>query len=106
MKGMTCLPFTCREGGNRKRNQQSMNADQKSIETGFSIAIWWQWGDKWQSKTRFQLIFDLRSSIVLAFSIAAYLVCFRDTSDIAILYIKSWGIAVRGLNLCNILFQL
>ena len=32
-------------------------------------------GDKWQSKTLFLLIFDLRSSIVLAFSIAAYPVC-------------------------------
>ena len=29
-------------------------------------------GDKWQSKTLFSTIFDLRSSIVLTFSIAAY----------------------------------
>ena len=29
-------------------------------------------GDKWQSKTLFLLIFDLRSSKVLAFTIAAY----------------------------------
>ena len=29
-------------------------------------------GDKWQSKTLFQTIFDLRSSIVLTFLIAAY----------------------------------
>ena len=29
-------------------------------------------GDKWQSKTLFPTIFDLRSSIVLTFSIAAY----------------------------------
>ena len=29
-------------------------------------------GDKWQSKTLFLTIFDLRSSIVLTFSIAAY----------------------------------
>ena len=28
-----------RVGGNRKHNQQSTNADQKSIETAFSIAI-------------------------------------------------------------------
>ena len=58
-------------GGNRKRYQQLTNADQKSIETVFSIAICRQCGDKWQSKTLFLSIFDLRSSIVLAFSIAA-----------------------------------
>ena len=44
----------------------------KSLETVFSIAICRQYGDKWQSKTLFLLIFDLRSSIVLEFSIAAY----------------------------------
>ena len=59
-------------GGNRKRYQQSTNADQKFIETVFSIANCRQWGDKWLSKTLFLLIFDLRSSIILAFSIAAY----------------------------------
>ena len=58
--------------GNRKRYQQSTNADQKSIETVFLIAICRQWGDKCQSKTLFLSIFDIRSSIVLAFSIAAY----------------------------------
>ena len=58
-------------GGNRKRYQQSTNADQKSIEIVFSIAICRQWGDKWQSKTLFLLNFYLRSSIVLAFSIDA-----------------------------------
>ena len=58
-----------------ERYQQSTNADQKSIETVFSIPICRQCGDKWQSKTLFLLIFDLRSSIVLAFSIAAYPVC-------------------------------
>ena len=31
-------------------------------------------GDKWQLKTLFLVIFDLRSSIVLTLSIAAYLV--------------------------------
>ena len=61
-----------RVGGNRKRYQQSTNADQKSIEIVFSIAICRQCGDKWQPKTLFLTIFDLRSSIVLAFSIAAY----------------------------------
>ena len=45
-----------RVGGNRKRNQQSTNADQKSIETVFLIAICRQWGDKWQSKTLFLLV--------------------------------------------------
>ena len=49
-----------------------MNRDQKSVETVFLIAICRQWGDKWQSKTLFILIFDLRSLIVLVFSIAAY----------------------------------
>ena len=38
-----------------------MNADQKSLETVFSIAICRQSGDKWQSKTLFLTIFDLRS---------------------------------------------
>ena len=38
--------LTHRVGGNRKRNQQSTNADQKSIETAFSLAICRQWGDK------------------------------------------------------------
>ena len=73
---MTSRNFTdiisTRVGGNRKRYQQSTNADQKSIETVFSIAICCQCGDKWQSKTLFLLIFDQRSSIVLAFLIAAY----------------------------------
>ena len=65
---------TARVGGNRKRYQQSMNADQKSIETVFLIAICRQCGDKWQLKTLFLKIFDVRSAIVLAFLIAAYLV--------------------------------
>ena len=64
---------THRVGGNPKRYQQSTNADQKLTETVFSIPICCQCGDKWQSQTLFLLIFDLRSSIVLAFSIAAYL---------------------------------
>ena len=62
---------THQKGGNRKLYQQLTNADQKSIETVFSIAICCPTGDEWQSKTLFLLIFDLRSSIVLAFSIAA-----------------------------------
>ena len=68
-------PSSHRVGGNRKRHQQSMNVDQKSIETVFLIAICRQCGDKWQSKTLFLTIFYLCSSIVLAFSIAAYPVC-------------------------------
>ena len=49
----------------------------KSLETVFLIADWRQMtieksGDKWQSKTLFRTIFDLRSSIVLTFSIAGY----------------------------------
>ena len=35
-----------RVGGNRKRSSQSTNADQKSIETVFSIVICRQSGDK------------------------------------------------------------
>ena len=66
-----------RLGGNRKRYKQSTNTNQKSIETVFSIPICRQCGDKWRSKTLFLLIFDLRSSIVLAFSIAAYPVWVR-----------------------------
>ena len=58
--------------GNQKRFQQWKNADQKLIETVFSIAICRHTGDKLQSKTLFLTIFDLRSSIVLAFSIATY----------------------------------
>ena len=58
--------------GKRKRYPQSTNADQKSIETVFFIAICRPTGDKWQSKRLFLLVFDLRSSIVLTFLIAAY----------------------------------
>ena len=45
------------EGGNRKRSEQSMDADQKSIETAFSIVICRQSGDKWRSKTLFLTFF-------------------------------------------------
>ena len=54
---------------------KSTNVDQKSLETVFSIAIYRQTGDKWQSKTLFLTIFDLRSSVVLTFLIATYPVC-------------------------------
>ena len=65
-----------RVGGNRKRSFQSTNVDQKSLETAFSIAICRQSGDKWQSKTLFLSIFDLRSPMVLTFLIATYPVCY------------------------------
>ena len=41
------------------------------LETVLSIAICRQSGDKWQSKTLFLTILDLRSSTVITFSIAA-----------------------------------
>ena len=56
----------------RQSKTLSTITDQKSLETEFSIVICRQSGDKWQSKTLFLTIFYLRSSIVLAFSIAAY----------------------------------
>ena len=68
-------PLSYRTGGNRKRSEQSMNAVHKSLETVFSIAICRHLGDKQQSKTLFLMILDLRSSIVLTFSIATYLKC-------------------------------
>ena len=68
-------PLSYRTGGNRKRSEQSMNAVHKSLETVFSIAICRQSGGEWQSKTLLLMILDLRSSIVLTFSIAAYLRC-------------------------------
>ena len=58
-------------GSNRNHIKQSTNADQKSLETVFSIAICRQSGDKWQSKVPFHTFLIHRSSIVLAFSIAA-----------------------------------
>ena len=47
-----------------KTSIPSTNADKKSLETEFSIAICRPVGDKWQSKTLFLAIFDPRSSIV------------------------------------------
>ena len=54
-------------GRNRKRSEQSINTDQNSQETAFSIVT-----DKWQSKTQFLMTFDPSSSIVLMYLIAAY----------------------------------
>ena len=68
-------PLSYRTGGNRKRSEQSMNAVHKSLETVCLIAICRQSGDKRQSNTLFLMILDLRSSIVLTFSIAAYFKC-------------------------------
>ena len=65
-------PLPQRICGNRKRFKQSTNADQRSIETVFSIAICRQSGDKMAIKTLFLTIFYPRSSIILTFSIAAY----------------------------------
>ena len=48
---------------------QSTKGDRKSQKV-LSIAICRQSGDKLQAKTLFQMIFDLRFSIVLMFSIA------------------------------------
>ena len=58
----------------------STNVDQKSLETEFSIAICRPSGDKWQSKTQFLAIFDARSSILRAFSIAVYPVWYPTAS--------------------------
>ena len=58
-------------GDNRKRFKQSTKVDQKSLETVFLIAICRPTGDKWQSKTMFLTVFDLSTSIVLVFLIAA-----------------------------------
>ena len=68
-------PLAYRTSSNRKRSEQSMNAAHKSLETVFLIAICRQSGDKGQSTTLFLIILDLRSSIVLTFSISAYLKC-------------------------------
>ena len=48
----------------------------------FSIAICRQSGDKWKSKILFLGVLDLRSSIVLTFSIATYPVCINSRTNI------------------------
>ena len=68
-------PLSFPTGGNRKRSEQSMTADHRSLETVFSIAICRQSGDKRQSKALFLAILDPRSSIALTFTIASYLKC-------------------------------
>ena len=47
------LFFSHRVDGNRNRSEQSMNADQKSIETVFLIVICRPTGEKWPLKTLF-----------------------------------------------------
>ena len=51
--------------------------DKKMLDTECSITICRQSGDKWQSKTLFLTILDLRSSTVLKFSMAPYLLWFH-----------------------------
>ena len=62
-------PLSYRTGSNRKRSEQSMIADHRSLETDR------QSGNKWQSKALFLAILDPRSSITLTFSNASYLKC-------------------------------
>ena len=93
------LTKTHRIGGNRNRYQQSTNVDQKSIETVFLIAICRQGGDKWQSKTLFLMIFDLHSSMVLTFLIAAYPV-WKSSSPLHLLWIR-----LIIINMSSIKFQ-
>ena len=52
-------------GGKQKCSKQWKNTNKKLLETVFSVA-------NWQSKTLFQTIFYLRSSIVLIFLIVNY----------------------------------
>ena len=67
-------PYPHWVGGSRKRSEQSTNADQKSLETVFSIAICRRSCENWQWEPLFLTIYDLRSSIVVTFSNAAYTV--------------------------------
>ena len=68
---MQCLVLT----SGKRQSKTLLTIDERRsnlLEKVFSIAICRQLGDKWQSKTLFLAIFDLRSSIVLTFSIATY----------------------------------
>ena len=62
-----------RIGGNRKRSYYNHRIDGSKIARNsvFDGHICRQSADKWQLKTLFLTIFDLHSSIVLTFSIAA-----------------------------------
>ena len=68
-------PLSYRTGGNRKRSEQSMNADHRSLETVVTIVICRKSGNKRKSKALSLAILDQRSSIVLTFSIASYPMC-------------------------------
>ena len=72
----------------RRQSKMLLTIDErgpKSLETVFSIVIGRQFGDKWQSKTLFLTIFDLRSSIVLAYPITAY------RCDVWIIIVLAWS---------------
>ena len=58
--GMILTP----DRGQSKMLILSTNMDKKLLETEFMIAICRQTGDKWQSKTLFPAILDLRLSLV------------------------------------------
>ena len=76
--------------------------NQKSLETVFLTAIFHQLGDKWQSKTLFLTMFDLPTSIVITFSIAAYSVCknyFPFPSDFVGVGCEGAGRGVPGIRL-------
>ena len=79
------LPWPHRVG------DQKSNADQKSLETVFTNVICRQAGDKFQSKFLFLTIFDLRSSMVFTFSIAANPMCWHFLIANSICYL-----AIRG----------
>ena len=61
-------------------------------------------GDKWQSKNLFRMIFDLRSSIVLTFSIAGYPVrnFQKYLKEIQLIFIASYT-ATCDFQQCGIL---
>ena len=59
--------ITHRMGGNQKRSCQSMNKDQKELDTVFVIAIC-----RLTIENSVPKHFDLHSSIVLTFTIASY----------------------------------
>ena len=67
-------PLSHRTGGNQKRSWQSTNADQKSLDTVFRLPFVTNRATNGNRKPVLTN-FGLRSSIVLTFSTAAYLVC-------------------------------
>ena len=72
--------------------------DKLALETVFSIAICRQSGDKCHSKTLFQMIFYLGSSIVLRVSIAAgTLAC--DPKTVSSLYTYNFKLVLVVISL-------